>query len=78
MDDVEDRIYTHQHDLIKARYGEEEADRANYGWGVAERDNGISVATKIYNGAGTILITDAEEPDFEFYDEWRNDAEPKR
>lgn len=72
-DDLEDKIYEHQEVVISAEYGAVEADRANYGWGVTEMDDGISVETKIY-GPSRVLVTTAklgaQADDFE--DEWRD------
>lgn len=72
MDDLEDRIYAHQERVIREKYGKEAADQANYGWGVDERDDSITVETKIYGDEPMVLVTFAKFPDYEFYDSWRS------
>lgn len=58
---LEDAIYLHQWEQIKAQHGLEAAEAANYGWGVAPNGDGVSVATKVY-GHG-VIQTDAEFKD---------------
>lgn len=56
MRGLEIAIYTIQTELITKRYGEERANKANYGWGVGGSETSLSVATKTYPN---ILTTDA-------------------
>lgn len=54
------KIYGQQHDYIVENFGRQPAAKANYGWGVDERPDGITVETKIY-GHG-VLVTEATYP----------------
>jgi hypothetical protein len=56
----ETRIYDEQFNLILAKYGEETAGAANYGWGVSNNESAIWVVTKVYGigadgGAGLLV-----------------------
>lgn len=56
-DDLEERIYDLQEKWIEKRFGREAADMANYGSGVDEGENHVTIETKVY-GHG-VLITSA-------------------
>jgi hypothetical protein len=62
----EARIYQEQFDLILAKYGEETARAANYGWGVSADESAISVATKVYgigaDGGAVVLVSEWKPP----------------
>ncbi|MCJ7760836.1 hypothetical protein MUP59_06820 [Candidatus Bathyarchaeota archaeon] len=48
MSTLELRIYIEQEKYIKEHFSEHAAEVANYGWGVDEMKDGISVSTKVY------------------------------
>lgn len=72
VDQVEDEIYEHQRDLVAEKYGLIAAESANYGWGVDDTDDYISVATKVYV-PGMKLVTNVYYDKIdEFEDKWES------
>ena len=49
----EEMIYNQQFELIKREFGDEASANANYGWGVDETEDTISISTKVY-GHGVV------------------------
>lgn len=56
---IEETIYENQSEFIRQRWGQEAADKANYGWSVDEVTG--EVATKVY-GHG-VVVTSFEKPE---------------
>lgn len=53
IEKLEERAYAEQEDMIREMYGVEAADKANYGWGVDDDGDEISICTKVY-GIGVL------------------------
>jgi len=68
LQEIEDHIIAHQAGLIRSRYGEEEASKANYGWGIDEALDGPIVSTKVY-GPWMVLTTTMRDGVYE--DDWQ-------
>lgn len=56
---IERRIYEHQEAEIRAKYGEDAAQLANYGWAVITEMDHVEVATKVYLPTGAVIIASA-------------------
>lgn len=65
---LEDKCYARQYRLIKATYGKEAAEKANYGWGVIDGEVLLDISTKVY-GHG-ILRTVANRCNGQIAHEW--------
>jgi hypothetical protein len=66
---LEAKIYQVQEELIKAQYGEDIAQLANYGWAVEVTDELVGVATKVYSDPMMILGSEAK-PNGEINHQW--------
>ena len=54
MPNLEDKIYNEQEKYIEEKFGKQEANIANYGWGVDGGETYITVETKVY-GHGVLV-----------------------
>ena len=59
---MEDRTVDEQITKIRNRFGDEVANKANYGWGVGGDKRGVSVATKVYHPKGNRVLTSDAQP----------------
>lgn len=48
IDLIEQRLLNQQYRLIKERFGQKVAEKANYGWGTTGDEDYVSIATKVY------------------------------
>jgi len=55
---LEDRIYNEQERIIRRDFGKRAADRANYGWGVDDGDEHLTVNTKVYGHGVFTTVAD--------------------
>ena len=65
-DEIETELYNAQEILIKAEYGEEVAQNANYGWAVDD----YGVCTKVYTKTGPIVLGTVIAKDGTIKHEW--------
>jgi hypothetical protein len=71
--EIEDHIIAHQGRMIRERFGQEADHKANYGWGVNEEEQFLSVETKVYVKPPWVLTTTVRldmAVEAEFEDAW--------
>lgn len=64
---IEGAVNRHQWEWVIERYGEDVANKANFGWFVDELDIGVLVSSKVY---GHGVLTTRSEKVGEFADTW--------
>jgi len=71
---MESKVVDEQIHKVRNRFGDEVANKANYGWGVGGDDKEVSVATKVYQpkkGANArVLVSEASPGDKGAYHRW--------
>lgn len=69
---IERKAYDEQTDEIVKRFDQSAADNANYGWGVDELGDLLSIATKVYRLGSPVLVTEVNLKTGEITHEWRS------